>query len=465
MKIALIRPGSTYADWYKRPPSGIMYLYESLVRANLHTNIFDAYFYQWDDELLCHKIFEYSPDIIGISSMTHEISRAAILASKIKKSIDYDLIAIVGGCHVTALPVETIKEFSSFDYGVIGEGELTIVRLVDALKNKRCVKEIPGIVFRDENSEVILNIHNDVLSADLLNQIPVHTLKHYYGNDLKALKPKNASHTIFSSRGCPYNCVFCMQVLGRKVRYRSIDSIIDEIKYVVDNYGAHTINFSDEIFLFNNQRTKDLLNRLIDEGISDKIKWSGQTRANMVTSEIIKLAKKSGCYQLGMGVESGNEQILKKINKKITISQIYNAVNIIKKANIELGTYFILGHPGETEKTAKETCDLAIKLNTNTIAIGLMVPYPGTAIYDMALNNEQGYTLLSKKWDDYDKYGSNALMIHGIDNYKLNKLQRSTYLKFYIKNFRILDLFMYTWSRRRAFLYFLKKKMFRDAVK
>jgi anaerobic magnesium-protoporphyrin IX monomethyl ester cyclase len=139
------------------------------------------------------------------------------------------------------------------------------------------------------------------------------------------------------------------------------------------------------------------------------------------------------------------------------VQEIRNSVKIIKKNEIDLTTYYILGHPHETEETIKKTINLAAELNTDSIAVGIMVPYPGTRIYDMALKDEGGYHLISSNWEDYDKYGGKALELKNIAINDLKKWQRRAYLYLYVKNYRIIDLIKYIYHRRSALKFFLKK--------
>jgi len=134
-----------------------------------------------------------------------------------------------------------------------------------------------------------------------------------------------------------------MQVLGNKIRRRSIQSVLDEIAYAIDHYGVHTIHFQDEIFLFDNEFTRNLLREMIKRGINKKIKWLGLTRVNFVNRDLMKLAKEDGCFKFEMGVESGDDEILKKIGKGFTVNEVIKAVNLIKYNGIELMTYYIVG--------------------------------------------------------------------------------------------------------------------------
>lgn len=183
------------------------------------------------------------------------------------------------------------------------------------------------------------------------------------------------------------------------------------------------------------------------------------TRANLVDCEVLSLAKQAGCFHLDMGVESGDDDILRNIGKAITVEQIKKAVAIVKDVGIELGTYFIIGHPNETRQTAQKTIDLSTELNTKTIAVGIMAPYPGTRVYDMARRGENGYHLLSEDWSQYDKYGGRSLEVKDLSYKEMRRFQKQAYINLYLKNFRLLDFAKFMWQRRHALYYFLISRM------
>ena len=457
MKIALIRLPATYSNWYKHPILGISYISAYMETKGYDCKIFDAYFNSWSEDELIHRIKDYNPDITGITAMTHEVSRAAETATQIKKQLNTSVI--IGGCHITAMKGKTLEEFPVFDYGVYGEGENTVLELLSHLQKKSPdLTGIAGLVYRD-GGYIRINKPRPNLTADDLDNLPYPAYYHYYGNNQKALAGKSSYYVMFTSRGCPYNCAFCMQVLGRKVRRRSIKSVISEINYAISTYGAHTFDFADEIFLFGDEHSRNLLQAMIEDGLQKKIRWRALTRVNFVSPDLIALAKKAGCYHLEMGVESGDDEILKTIGKGITVEQVKKSVSVIQEAGISLMTYYILGHPKETMETLKRTVDLAVKLNTSTIAVGIMVPYPGTKIYDMALRGEEGYRLLSQNWSDYDKYGGHALEIKNLPYEELAKWQRRTLMYLFLKNFRFLDAIKYFWKRHNASWFFAKRNI------
>lgn len=456
MKVAFVNTPATYGDWYKRPVLGLAYISACLESSGFDCKIFDAYFNSWSEKELLQHVKEYNPDVIGITAMTHQIVKAAQIAAELKKQLN--ALVIIGGCHVTALPERTLAEFPVFDYGVYGEGEKTTPELLKYLQrgteSKSCT--IKGVAFR-KGGRIFVNEPRLYLTSAELDALPYPAFHHYYGNNPDALANEHLHYVMLTSRGCPYNCAFCMQVLGRKVRRRAAQNILQEMDYAIEHYGAHTIDFVDEIFLFDSRETRELLQLMIERGFPKRIKWKGLVRANFVNPELITLAKKAGCYRLEMGVESGDNEILRAISKGITVEQVKRAVRIIKKADIPLGTYFILGHPNETIETLRKTVDLAVELNTDTIAVGLMVPYPGTRIFDMAVRGEGGYRLLAQDWSEYDKYCSKALEIEGLPHKELVKWQRRALIKLYLRNFRFLDALKFFWQRRNAFVFVFKK--------
>lgn len=458
MKVALVRPPEVNPYWYIRKPMlGIGYIAAYLESKGVECAIFDGHFNGWTEDETVGAILKYQPDLIGLTAMTHEICSAHKLAGRFKSGLPDTPIA-VGGCHITALPEETLQEFPDFSYGVFGEGEKTMLELAEHLQGcgSAGLAEIDGLVYRNSHSGICLNAARSRLTSSELDALPYPAYHHYYKTK-DALAVKDDYYTMMSSRGCPYRCVFCMQVLGRQVRRRSPESVVDEIEYAMASYGAHTIHFFDEIFLFNNQLTYETLKLMIERGLHKRIRWIGLTRADFVDEKLIKLAKEAGCYRLQIGVESGNNEMLKATQKDITVEQAEMAVKIIKKAGIMVEGLFILGHPGETVETVKDTVRFAAKLNTDILAIGIMTPYPGTKVYEMAKNNEGGYRLLTNDWSKFDKYGGKAMEMEGLPLKELEKWQRRAMLYFYLRNFRVFDLLKFVTKYRRPIFVLLMK--------
>ena len=165
----------------------------------------------------------------------------------------------------------------------------------------------------------------------------------------------------------------------------------------------------------------------------------------------------AGCYEINFGIESGNEEILKQIGKGITLADARRASYLAKKIGIQVASLFIIGHPGETKQTVMDTINFAVELNSDRLALGIMVPYPGTEVARMAANGEGGYKMLSQNWSDFNKYFGNALEIKGLSRKEMEKLQAWGYLKFYLWNFRFIDLAKVVLSRWREGLMAVKR--------
>lgn len=455
MKVGFIRLRGTYSDWMRRPAIGIAYICAYLESKGFDCKIIDAHFNSWSDEEILNYVEDYRPDVLGLTAMTHEISRAAYVASQLKNKLHVPII--IGGAHITALPERTLREFPVFDYGIYGEGEKTMLELLQCLQNGIVdLSSIKGLVFRD-GEHIIVNPPRPYLSSAELDALPYPAFNQYYGENTQALAGKNNDYVIFSTRGCPYQCAFCADSLGKKIRRRSAENICQEMQYGMKRYGAYEFGFLDDIFLFDNQETRRVLQLMIDSGLSDRIRWNGLLRANLINSDLIDLAKKSGCVGLDMGVESGDDEVLKTINKGITVEQVKQAVRVIKKAGISLGICYILGHPNETIETIKKTINLATELNTERVAFSLMVPFPGTKIFDMAIHGEGRYRLLTQDWSSFEKYGARVLELEGLQWEELIKWQVRAYITFYLKNFRLLDLVKFILKKKRGIYFFIKK--------
>ena len=459
MRVALVKVPATYATWHARPALGICYLAAVMEKHGIDVKIFDSYYEGQSAKQLVTHLFDYNPDLIGVTAMTHEVSTAAKIISQVKKTLACKVV--IGGPNCTALPERTLREFPFFDFGIYGEGEKPLLDLVEKIANKEeeQFSKIEGLVFRRGNGQICINRPSEFLTADELKALPFPAFHKYHGDNPLTFSGKNNEYPIITSRGCPFKCSFCMRVLGNKIRRRTAQNVVQEIEYAISQYGAHTFNMVDELFLSNTSHTRQLLQMIIDERLNRRIRWRGLTRADFVNQDLVSLAKESGCIQLDMGVESGNNEILKSTNKGITLEQIRKSVEIIKKAGIYLVTYYIIGHPGEKRDTIQDTMRLAAELNTDHIAVGIMVPYPGTRIYEMARLGQMGYKLLNEHWSSYDKYGGKALEIEGLPYNEMVRFQQKIYLNFYLKNYRFKDLFVYTWSRRSAIVYFAKRRI------
>ncbi|NQT22865.1 MAG: cobalamin B12-binding domain-containing protein [Candidatus Omnitrophica bacterium] len=402
------------------PRIGLAYLASFLRASGKCCCVVDAKYDRLKQGDVIEIIKRKNPKIIGVTAMTTELIDVADLVKKIKK-ICPKIITVIGGPHATALPKQTLEEFSVLDIACFGEGEQTMNELIDALDSNKSLHNIPGIAYKGHSGSIEQNGPRPFLEN--LDMLPSPAW------DL--FKPAK-KYPVLGSRGCPFRCNFCMRVLGDHIRFRDPDLVVREMLNIYDRYKPFLFEFYDETFGVNKEKTDRILDGLIKSELNKKVKWHIQTRVDIVNQDLLFKMKMAGCEWVGFGIESGNEGILRCTNKNISKEKAKKAIEMAKKAGISTGSFFILGHPDENRGTARDTIDFAMALNTDTVSFGIMTPYPGTDIARMAKNREGGYKLLSKNWSDYNKQTGNVLELQGLTNDELLRMQFIGYLKFYL---------------------------------
>ena len=411
MHVALINPPlqrnlGQIGDNPPYPSLSLGYLTSYLKKNDIDTLLVDAVFDKLSYKEVENKLKSFQPDLIGFTSMTHRIKETNDFAKKLRSHFP-NAQFIIGGSHAT-VDSNILKEFEVFDIAVVGEGEEI---LLDIIKRKS-----KGVL----HSNIIENL-------DLLPFPDFTDIKHII-----------ETYPLLTSRGCPFQCVFCCRILGNKLRTRSPPNILEEIIQAKQKYHPRTFHFIDDQITIPRNRIMELCELLILKNVD--IKWQCCSRVNTVDKQLLMKMKEAGCYRVDFGVESGNDGILKIIKKGITTKESINAVNIAKNVGLEVSCYFIIGHPYETVKTIKNTIDLAVKLNPNHVSFGIMCPYPQTEVYEMAKKGEGNYRLISNNWSDFDKQLGNALELTNLSRHELEKFQIKAYLYFYLKNYRFIDL-------------------------
>jgi len=448
MKTLLLNPPAKRISEKKDIPRyqhvGMGYLVSSVEKAGYVVKAIDAKLDHLGVKGVLKMIKDYSPDILGITAMTHEVEMASVIARDYKK-INPCVKVVLGGVHITALPEDTLKRYSSIDIGIIGEGEHTFPLVIKAFeKNKEVFCSISGVVFRNENGMIKCN---DIEWIQNLDSLSRPGWKHF----------KNAKdYIIITSRGCPYSCIFCMQASGKVVRKRSAENIVEEIEKVIEERAPEKFLFYDETFTLDKQRVHAICDLLIRKGLNKKIKWSTTTRVDAVDRNVLSKMKEAGCNHIEFGVESGNEEMLKRIKKGISRKQAERAVSLAKELNFHTEGAFILGLPHENMESALETIDFAAKLNPDIVQLGIMVPYPGTEVRSMALRQEGGYKLLSNDWAEYNKQLGNALETDTLSRADLERLQLIGYLRLFMYNRRYWDFIKFIFNFKREMLSYLR---------
>ncbi len=405
------------------PHIGLGYLTSYLRSKNCPIMVLDAKLEKISVLDTLEKISSIKPDIVGLTAYTQEIVHVAHLAKEIKDKLPRTYI-VIGGIHATVLPLKTLQEFSSFDFIIFGEGEITLYELVEALRKNEPLDGIKGLGFRRKGQ-----IHiNERREWNLeLDKLPFPAWD---------LFPRAELYPIITSRGCPFKCIFCTRPYGNKVRGRSPENVVAEFKELITKYKAKNIVFWDETFAVKRGRAMKIADMLIAEGIGDYVRWDMHSRVDVVDYDLLKRLKEAGMTHVGFGVESGNVEILKRSKKGITLKQAKNAVRSAKKLGLGTSSYFILGFPYETKKTAWDTINFARKLNTDSVSIAIMIPFPKTEIAEMVEKEEGGYKQISYNWSDYNKQTGAVVELKDMSRRTLVFFQVTGYLICYICNLR-----------------------------
>ncbi len=371
---------------------------------------------------------DFKPDflVVNIATPTLEHDLDAV---KKAKEICPDIITIAKGAAFLTHGNDILANHKSLDIGILGEAEDTLKEIL----SERPLKDISGIYYRDD---LIINFTGTRPFIEDLDLIPF-PARHLVDNNIYR-RPDNGKvqAVIKVSRGCPFHCFFCLAtpVSGAKVRRRSTENIIAEIRECVEKYNIKNFLFWSDIFNIDKEWTMDLCQKIIDSGL--KITWSANTRADTADLEMAKKMYESGCRLVSIGVESGSQYILDKIGKRITLNQIRETVNIFKKAKIRIYNYFVIGLPWENEDTVEETIRFAIELDSDFISFYTATPLPGTRFFNYAKENN----LLDKDTSFENAYFYPAVNTHFLSKDRVFELHKQAIRRFYLRPLYILKM-------------------------
>ncbi|MFC1693070.1 B12-binding domain-containing radical SAM protein [Candidatus Latescibacterota bacterium] len=337
-----------------------------------------------------------TPYIFGISCLTAGITRGYEIAKGIKKEPYFsDAKIIFGGIHPTVMPDEVLDSGYA-DIVVRNEGEKTLEILYERIKNGEDYSDLKGISYCTDGKI----IHNDPADLVDINELPSFPYDMFYN-----YSPKYSLGFITSSRGCPYDCIFCSQrsINGKFYRFRSPESVIEEIEYLYKVRGQEFITFQDDNFLPSKKRAIQLC-ELIYKRFGNKIKFDCQARADNVNDEVLAIMRKAGFRLMHIGIECATDKLLSLVQKSESLHQIIEGVRMVKKHGFQVSGTFILGLPTETAKDRKLAYELAKDLDLDYVRFNNATPYPGTKLFEMA--QTQGRFLPGKNWENLNACGS-----------------------------------------------------------
>jgi anaerobic magnesium-protoporphyrin IX monomethyl ester cyclase len=386
MRTLLINPPYPFTEW-PNMPLGLSYVAAVLEKNGVEVQVLDLLVSQYSEEKVRRCMAEFSPEVVGITAVTMNYPASSNIL-KLCKRFDENVITVIGGPHVTFCAEQTLREAPWIDIVVLAQGEYTMLDIVSGKKPP----EIAGLVFRDGDGMVTTG---DRPWIENLDELPL-PARHLF--PLAKYRAFNAGGSLITGRGCPFNCIFCAghRMTGRRVRLRNAKSVVDEMQ-MVQELGFKEIYIEDDLLTFNHAHVNAICDEILSRNL--KIRWNAFSRVDTITRELLKRMKGAGCYGLVYGVESGNQEILDRVKKKITLKKIKQAVALTKETGMSAVTSFILGLPGETRKTMRQSYDLAKSLNA-PYCLHVLAPFPGTEVREKA--KEYGITVLTDDWSKYD---------------------------------------------------------------
>lgn len=456
MRVILASPEAKVWSERKHIPLGLGYLAAVLREGGHEVMIYDAAIedvgVEYYMDLAERRGKPYQ--MIGVTATTPLMPEAWEMAQIGKKR---GLITVLGGPHLTIMPLESMQAPHSayVDYVFKGEAEYSFLELVNLLDQGRRPEMVPGIHFR-RGDEIVASPESPMIPDLDALPFPAHDL--FKIDRYTNLQPLTdgldrdaRSFTILTSRGCPYKCTFCSKpVTGDTWRARSVESVVAEWKWLVNGLGATEIGVTDDIWNLKLPRAKELCRRLVEEGLNT-VPWVTVhgMKVNHTDLELFQLMKAAGCKRVGFGVENGDEHMLRNVIRKgQTLDQVREAFINAKAANLQTMGFFIFGMPGDTEETMEKTIQLALELDPKLANFMLAAPFPGTVMYDQIVAGGQ---VFADTWGDFaiHEQKTRFTMNEGYDPELVVRKWREAYRRFYLyRPERVMEkmLFKENWT-------------------
>jgi len=439
MKVLLLMPpypkGKIFRKSMKHlgavlPPLGITYIAAVLEKHGHEVNIIDgpalSTVEDYNFSNLSSDLKKINPDVIGVSASTSQYSDVHKTMGLIKEILPNTKI-ILGGPIITGDPNQLLN-FPEVECAVHGEAEFVFNDIVNSLEKTGKVQIIDGVIF-NKNGSVKVTKPPIVENIDDIPMPARHLLK------MNLYKPSPANYrrlpatTMITSRGCPYQCIFCATGHS-EFRPHSSKRVIEEIEVLINDFGIKDIQIFDDTFTLLPKRTEEICNGIIEKKLN--ISWNCYTRVDRISLDLLKLMKKAGCYETGFGIESGSKRILDFIKKGITIEQIKNGVKWAKEAKIDVRGFFTMGYPTETQEEIVQTINFAKELDVDIAQFMIATPLPGTELWEIA--NKMG-TINEEDWSSFTFYAPTNMPIstNSISEKELLDLYKKAYRSFYLR--------------------------------
>ncbi len=420
-------------------PLGLGYIASNLRYHGHECVIIDGFAKGMSGQNIVDEILRIKPDLIGISVCTPTVPASAWISRRVKDELP-ETVIVWGNTHPSLVPEETLRN-APIDYVVIGEGEETLLELMNSFEDSQpVIADIKGLAYL-QNGKFVRNYPREFLKD--VDSIPDPDWREFRFELYRPLPHwaltswDQPVFPVLTSRGCPFQCTFCsLETMGTRVRWRSLDRVFVELHGLVDKYKAEQIFIWDPIFPLKRSHGMEFCRRMIDEGLSDKLKWTSETRVNTIDPELLAKMREAGCKRLFFGIESGVQELLDSVNKGFTLKEVESAVKMTQEAGIEVVSNFILGFPKETPEMTRQTIEFAKRIDPDFCKFNILLPYPGSKLHSEVV----ALGLINTK-SGYDQYSSQAGLeggevIYSPPNYSpqlLAQMQKKANREFYLR--------------------------------
>jgi anaerobic magnesium-protoporphyrin IX monomethyl ester cyclase len=378
----------------------------------------------------------YAPDIVGITALTFESNAISWIAESVKR-VNANTPVLLGGPHATAYPEKAVR-IPSIDYVVIGEGEVIAGQLIERLLSQRDVSDIKGIVYKT-GEQIVSTGRGDFI--DDLNKLPMPAYDlisiEPYGNfDRMSCTGSGKYMSLFSSRGCPYRCIYCHNIFGKEFRFRSADSLFKEIKHLHDTYNIRDFEILDDIFNLDRDRLIDFCERIIKSGMKITLAFPNGMRGDILDEQQLSKLKKAGTIFIAFAIETGSPRLQKLIKKNIQLDKIKKNIEIAHSLRIHPHGFFMIGFPGETLEEMEMTVDFMLSSKLHSSALFVVMPFEGTELG--AIATEMGKVPVSDFSMSY--HTENFVNLTAVPSEEVNRIRRRALLRFYLNPSRFFVL-------------------------
>jgi anaerobic magnesium-protoporphyrin IX monomethyl ester cyclase len=438
MRVFLAR--IAYSDVYKLltsrskrkmifPPMGILTLAAVLEASGHSVTVVDCEAEGLTPDALVQRILDDRADVFGCGSTTPEFHLADEVLRFVKDRTG--VTTVLGGPHGTILSDEVMAGSPHIDFVVRREGEVTFPALLDALASAGSVADIAGVSYRSEDGTVI---HNEdrplVVDLDAFPAPAWHLvdMESYCVPDPQ--RGVQTCGTIQTARGCPFSCSFCYPMFGHRVRRKSVGRVLDEIEELVKVHGVESLYFIDDTITLEPERLMAICDGMIERDMV--VPWQCLARADSVRDDMLERMRAAGCVQVSLGIESGNQGILDSMRKRTTLEMVEHACTKLRGVGFETRGSFVIGLPGDSRKTIRETIEFAKRIDLDRASFNIFTPYPRTATVDDP-DMSAKYTVLSTDWSQYTRHGNAVIELPDVSRDELIELQRIANMEFYTR--------------------------------